>query len=87
MCTPAFIQPQVSVFSDTVKKAAFSDIAAFSDAQKTCAPRHSYSHDKSVFSYTVKKTAFSDAQKTCALRNSYIRDQSVFSDTAKKSTF
>ena len=72
--------------SDKGKRSAFSDAATFSDAQKTCAPRHSYSHDKSVFSDTVKKSAFSDAAALVA-PESYIHYKSVFSDMAKKSAF
>ena len=43
------------MFSDTAKKSAFSDAAAFSGAQKTCVPWPSYSHDRSVFSDTAKR--------------------------------
>ena len=70
-----------------MKKSAFSDAAAFSDAQKAYAPRHSYIHGKSMFSDTAKKLAFGDAQKRCAPRRSHSHDKSVFSDTAKKLGF
>ena len=54
---------------------------------KTCSPRHSHNHDKSIFTDTTKKSefgdtaAFSDAKKTCALRHSHSHDKSVFRDT------
>ena len=53
MYTPHSYSRDKFLFDDTAKKSAFSDAAALSDAQKTCAPRHSYSH----------KFAFSDKQK------------------------
>ena len=60
-----------------------SDVAAFSGAQKIRAPRHSHSHDKSVFSDTAKKSALTDAAKFSELRkhvHSHSHDKSVFSD-------
>ena len=72
---------------------AFRDIAKFSDAHKRRPLRHSYSHDKSVFSDTAKRSAFSDAaafsdaQKTCASRHSHSHDKSVFTDKVNKSAF
>ena len=51
---PGIHTATTSMFSDTAKNAAFSDAAVFSVAQKTCAPRHSHSNDKSVFSDTEK---------------------------------
>ena len=50
----------MSAYSVTAEKLMCSDIAAFSDAQKICAPQHAKSHDKSVFSDTARKSAFSD---------------------------
>ena len=49
-----------SVFNDTAKKSAFSEVAAFGDAHT---PRHSHSHDKSVFSESSGVFSFGDAQK------------------------
>ena len=46
------------MFSDTAKTSAFSDAAAFSDAQKRCGPWHSHSPDKFEISDTPKKSAF-----------------------------
>ena len=64
MCTPRS-------YSQDKFVSAFSDAAAFYDAQKICTPRHSHSHDKFTFRDTAKNSAFSDAaafsdaQKTC----------------------
>ena len=53
----------------TAKKSAFSDdAAAFSDAQKTCAPRHSHSHDKFVFSDTAKSRRSVTPQRLVTIR-------------------
>ena len=76
------------MFSDTAKRSAFRDAAAFSDAQKRCAPRYSHSPDKTAFSDRAKKSAFSDAQKNCATQlatgMSTFRDVAVFSDAHKR---
>ena len=54
------------MFSDTAKKSAFSDAAAFCDAQEKVAPRHAHYHDKSTINDPAKTSAFSDTAKTSA---------------------